>query len=557
MSVVFRRPTAVAVSADTCLYVADRDSNGLFKFDPDGNLRRFYQSGELGNLKRPRGLCFDSFGRLLVTDSGNGRILIFDDALQLAGCIDLSRHRPLLDSLALSDRTLFCSDLNHHVIFAIDLHDGAVKHTLGGAGSGTGRLRSPRGMCVVGDRLIVADRDNDRICVFDLNSGKTQSFLGFGRGRGFVRKPTDVKFIDNRLYVNDSNNYLIQAYTPEFEFLFQFGGKGAATGEFDLVSTLCAHQMALYICDRNNDRILRYRPERAGIETLVAPGFIPGVLRRPCGAAVDQHDRIYVADRDNDCLQVFTVDGRILDTVRGVSRPTAIALTADSPAMHWVVERGRHQLSLLKPSGERIQSIRSAARGIYLTNPHDIAMDAHGRIIVADSGNRALQQFNRTGDHLAIIDMAKLSGNPSVQIRSVCTTPDGSIYTADFDRCCVYCLNPNGTIRWLLDLKIRYPEINALRGVTVHENRIIACVRGPYFIYSVSFDGQLIKKFGSRGNGLDQFRNPVKAIRMSRGDYLVVDKENDRLVVYDDAWTYRGQIGNRLQSSLIEKSRGD
>ncbi len=556
MSVVFRRPTAVAVSSDSRLYVADRDSNGLFLFEPDGNLLRFYSSAELGGLKRPRGLCFDNSGRLLVSDSGNGRILIFDDALRLTARIDLSRHRPLLDSLALADRTLFCSDLNHHVIYAIDLRDGAVKHTLGGVGSVTGRLRSPRGICVVGDRLIVADRDNDRICAFDLNSGKAQSFLGFGRGEGFVRKPTDVKFIENQLYVNDSNNYLIQVYTLEFEFLSQFGGKGAALGKFDLASTLSVHQTALYICDRNNDRILRYRPEHAAIEALVAPGFIPGVLRRPCGAAVDQHDRIYVADRDNDCLQVFTPDGRILDTIREVSRPAAVALTTDTPPMHWVVERGRHQLSLLRPSGERIQTIRSAARGVCLTHPHDIAMDSLGRLIIADSGNRALQQFSRVGEHLATIDMAKVSSNPSIQIRSVCTAPDGSIYTADFDRGVVYCLYPNGASRWLLDLKNRFPEINVLRGVTVHENRIIACVRGPHFIYIISFDGQLIKKFGTRGNGVDQFRNPAKVIRMHCGNHLVVDKENDRLVVYDDAWTYRGHLGNRLQSSLAAESGG-
>lgn len=557
MSIVFRRPTVVAVSADRCLYVADRDSNGLFLFNPNGSLRRFYQSAELGDLKRPRGLCFDGSGRLLVSDSGNGRILIFDDTLRLTGRIDLSNHRPLLDSLALADCTLFCSDLRNHVIHAIDLRDGVLKRALGGPGSATGRLRSPRGICVVGDRLIVADRDNDRICAFDLKTGKVQSFLGFGRGEGSVRKPTDVKFIDNRFYVNDSNNYLIQVYTPEFEFLFQFGGKGSAIGKFDLASTLSVHHMALYICDRNNDRILRYRPERAAIEALVTPRFIPGVLRRPCGAAVDQHNRICVADRDNDCLQIFTSNGRVLNTVREVSRPAAVALTIDSPPMHWVVERGCHQLSLLKPSGERIRTIRSAARGMCLQHPHDIAVNSLGGLIIADSGNRALQQFNRVGDHQKTIDMAKLSGNPAVQIRSVCTTPDGAIYTADFDRCIVYCLNPNGTPRWILDLKNRYPEINVLRGVTVHENRIMACVRGPYFIYILSFDGRLIKKFGTRGNGTDQFRNPAKVIRMHSGNYLVVDKENDRLVVYDDVWTYRGHFGDRLQSSLAAESRGE
>jgi sugar lactone lactonase YvrE len=544
MSIVFRRPAAVALSSDGSLYVTDRDSNGLFTFFPDGAFRHFYQSSELGNLIRPRGVCFDESGRLLVADSGNGRILVFESGLHLSNIIDLSSRGPLIDSLANAGGSIFCSDLNNHVIYAIGAQDGEVKYTLGGPGSATGRLRSPRGVCVVGERLMVADRDNDRICSFDLVSGRVHSFLNAGQGKGSIRRPTDVKCIDNKLYVNDSNNYLIQVFSTEFEFLFQFGRKGTEIGDFDLVSTLSVHETALYICDRNNDRILRYRPESAGIEVVVAPTFTPGVLRRPSGAAVDRHNRIYVADRDNDCLQIFDLSGRVLNTVKDVSRPSAVALTTDSPPMMWVAERGSHQLSLMKESGERIKTVHSLANTTDLKHPHDITMDSHGNLFVADSGNRAIQRLSSSGAYRGTINMAEVSGNPLIQVRSVCSTRDGSIYTADFDRCIVYCLNPDGTPRWAMNMKNICPDMTVLRGVFVHDERIIVCARGQRFIYIFSSCGQLIRKFGSRGKGNDQFRNPVKVIRIHSGNYIVVDKENDRLVVYDEAWKYQGEFGD-------------
>lgn len=545
MNPVCRRPRAVAVDREQNLYVTDRDSNGIFVFRSTGELRCFHGSSDLSCVKQPRGLCFDQSGMLYLADSGNGRILILDRSMRLRGTIVLATHHPMLDSLCIFEGNIFCSDLNNHVIYQICAANGELKRVFGGSGNTIGRLQSPRGLCVVDNIIFVADRDNDRICSFDLSRGDANAYLQSGRGSGLVRRPTDVKSIGNKLYVNDCNNYLVQVFDRDFTFLHQFGGKGSAPGMLDLVSTIAVDGTDLYICDRNNDRIIRYDTLSEAIDVVVARSFVPGILSRPSGVAVDRHDRIYVADRDNDCVQIFDSNGKFSKVLPGFSRPSSIAVSTLTPHRLWISERGEHRLTLISSDGKRINTIQSLPNGMRIHNPHEVAVDEQGELFVADSGNRAIHHFSICGAYLGTIEMVALSRNDHVQVRSVCSNQN-HLLSADFDRCLVYCLDTGGESVLKLDLKSLEASIQVLRSVYAVSDQFIVCTRGDFSLYILSSSGEILKKFGTRGNGRHQFRNPVKVLRMHCGDYLVVDKENDRVVRYDGSWNFRSEVGSAV-----------
>jgi hypothetical protein len=80
----FNRPSAVTVSPDGTIYVADGhggDSNArIVKFSPDGKLIRTWgkKGSGPGEFNEPHGIALDSTGRVFVADRVNSRIQIFD-----------------------------------------------------------------------------------------------------------------------------------------------------------------------------------------------------------------------------------------------------------------------------------------------------------------------------------------------------------------------------------------------------------------------------------------------------------------------------------------------
>ncbi|MFO0648598.1 MAG: hypothetical protein U0326_20320 [Polyangiales bacterium] len=139
----------------------------------------------------------------------------------------------------------------------------------------------------------------------------------------------------------------------------------------------------------------------AGVTTAWgSQGREDGQFDLPHGVAVDADDRVYVADRDNARVQVFDRDGRHRATWSGaqIGRPFAVAVSGDRvlvvdggdqdpshPAARVVVlDRDGHLLGQFSSYGSRVGE---------LSDPHDIAVDARGRVYVAELGTRRVQRF--------------------------------------------------------------------------------------------------------------------------------------------------------------------
>ncbi len=77
---ILRNPNGVTVGQDQLIYVANTDRNSVVVFDPDGKLILEYGNSGQGmlNLFRPTDLKLEGESRLLVVDSGNNRILVFE-----------------------------------------------------------------------------------------------------------------------------------------------------------------------------------------------------------------------------------------------------------------------------------------------------------------------------------------------------------------------------------------------------------------------------------------------------------------------------------------------
>ncbi|MBI4606909.1 MAG: hypothetical protein HY721_33520, partial [Planctomycetes bacterium] len=200
-------------------------------------------------------------GKLIVADTGNHRVLIYStltasgdpDPDVVLGQADLFSTRPdrggdptaaTLDrptGLATDGTRLAVADTgNHRVLLwsSIPTADGAAADVVIGQSSGTGSLpnaggppsartlRAPEGLAVAEDRLIVADRDNHRVLIFD-GLGTIGTFAAAAtvlgqrdfdevepnRGAGVSRlglaRPRDVLAAAGNLYVADAGNHRV------------------------------------------------------------------------------------------------------------------------------------------------------------------------------------------------------------------------------------------------------------------------------------------------------------------------------------------------------------
>ncbi len=80
---------------------------------------------------------------------------------------------------------------------------------------------------------------------------------------------------------------------------------------------------------QNNSRILKFTKDGKLIKTFGSWGEEPGQLRSPHAIAVDSRDRLFVADRSNNRVDVFDKDGNFVAVWKQFGRPSGISVDKD------------------------------------------------------------------------------------------------------------------------------------------------------------------------------------------------------------------------------------
>jgi sugar lactone lactonase YvrE len=175
----FRYPRGIAVSPDGEIFIVDAWNHRLQIFDTEGHYLRSigslyiateeekYTPKKFGGFNEPDSLCFDSRGRLLVTDSGNSRVVVLERDGSFIDCWG-RRGRELEEfefpkGLAVDSETMFVADWGNHRIQTFSL-DGEFLQAI----ELNNKSRAyPRGLAVDGEGLIfVTDEINHDLLVF-------------------------------------------------------------------------------------------------------------------------------------------------------------------------------------------------------------------------------------------------------------------------------------------------------------------------------------------------------------------------------------------------------
>ena len=275
-----RDVAAVAVDRDDRVYLATRVRSCIFVYERDGTFVRTWGEGMFSD--RLHGLTMHSDGTLFVVDDAGHSVRRFttdgaelgaigpsgdpsDTGYDGAKLATVSRaagpyNRPTNIAVA-SNGDLYVSDGYGNARVHHFASDGRLMRSWGEPGSGPGQFKIPHGIAVLDDRVLVCDRENDRIQVFDMRGTYVAEWP--------ARRPTQIVVgPDDRLYV---------AELWWRKGLVRGNGDEVRQDEYGRVSVL----------DRNGSLVARFG---GGTPNT------PGNFTAPHGIAVDSHGDVYVAE---------------------------------------------------------------------------------------------------------------------------------------------------------------------------------------------------------------------------------------------------------------------
>ena len=258
-------PSDVAVCSNGRILVADTKNHRIQIFDHRGKfIREFGSYGrELGRFNAPSGVRIAQDGRILVTDLANDRLQVF------------------------SSRGLFLKSMS-----------------CCGADS---NLKGPRGVATDEEgQILVVDQQNHRVVVYSPEGEFIHEFGSLGTGNGQFNNPMYIALNEEGdIFVTDSCNHRVQIFDLNGNFVKKFGRPGTGEGEFHYPSGITIDSSGyLFVSDRSNrvqvfNQHLRYVTKFGGKQSG------DGQLSGPLGLDFTPEGRVAVADSANNCVKIF------------------------------------------------------------------------------------------------------------------------------------------------------------------------------------------------------------------------------------------------------------
>jgi DNA-binding beta-propeller fold protein YncE len=208
-------------------------------------------------LSNPHDAEFDKAGRLLVADTGNDRIAIYEVKGAQAKLVGELKGLSGPEGVAVaSDGRVIVSNTRGATLSVF--RDGKLERTVGSRGSRDGEFANPHDVEAAADgSFYVVDSGNDRVQVFDAELRHRGTF---GKPLG-LNGPKYIAFDGDRVWLADEDNHRILLLDGKHQPLgvLGTGKRGRSAGEFHKPEAVLARAPYVWVIDTYNDRIVLLR----------------------------------------------------------------------------------------------------------------------------------------------------------------------------------------------------------------------------------------------------------------------------------------------------------
>jgi DNA-binding beta-propeller fold protein YncE len=203
---------------------------------------------------------------------------------------------------------------------------------------------------------------------------------------------------EKHVWVVDREGDQILEFTNDGKkLLLRLGEKGVAGTDhnhFDWpASLLFMPDGSFYVADGyHNARVVKFDGSGKYLMEWGSKGTGPGQFNLLHDVAIDAQHRLYVADRGNNRVQIFSEDGKFLDQWTSIRNPSHFWITRDGHV--WLVSGAGNRLAKFDRNGKLLTYWGMYGRPAgEFDDPHTLDVDAAGNLYVVEVYNNRVEKF--------------------------------------------------------------------------------------------------------------------------------------------------------------------
>jgi DNA-binding beta-propeller fold protein YncE len=249
--------SAAAVNSRGEVYVFHRGPKPILCFDAEG---KFLRSWGDDVIKIAHGLRVDRDDNVWVTDVGGHRVYQFDPTGKLllalgtgvAGAANDQFDQPTDIAFGPKDEVYISDGYGNSRVMKFNTK-GQLQTSWGSPGTEPGQFQLPHSIVVDGEsRVLVGDRENNRIQIFDADGQWLATWKGFA--------PYGMALdADGRLFVADGRAAQVLLLDDKGKVRKRYGREGAGVGQFQMPHMLAFNADGdLFVAEVNGRRVQKF-----------------------------------------------------------------------------------------------------------------------------------------------------------------------------------------------------------------------------------------------------------------------------------------------------------
>ncbi len=426
-------------------------------------------------------------------------------------------------------------------------NDGSVAWSHGVHGFGNNGINNPRDVGVDGTgRVWVADTGNTSIVRLNGSTGAFQKRFRGPTGDQ-IKSPIGITAVGNEIIVADAGALKIRIFDADSGNQVRTISQPASGCTFSAFRDVTKDSAGnYYVANYTRNNVLKLSPSGACLDSFGVSGTGNGQFKNPYGVAV-AGDLLYVADSNNNRVQVLTLDGTFVGAVGGHGgfdtpgtfsqlRRVAVAPDGDVWAADlwgFTAQRFDRSGTDANPSWSYAQKIGATAPGrtssSLFNQPNGMDTDAAGNLLVADRMHHRYAKFDANGQLTGFQicgdrGTAGIGFNWPADLAVDRTT--GNIWLADTHQNRLQVLDGGCTTTTSVATnQLKFPA-----GIEIRDADRIAFVADSGNNRIVSYDVATRQQIGVSTAALG-LKNPQGlGVDPVSGDLFVADKANNRVV---------------------------
>jgi DNA-binding beta-propeller fold protein YncE len=203
---------------------------------------------------------------------------------------------------------------------------------------------------------------------------------------------------DDNVWVTDVGNHQVLKFSPSGELLLSLGKAGTAgdgVDEFNKPTDIAfGPRGEIYVTDGyGNSRVMKFTANGGFLAAWGEAGDQPGQFNTPHAVSLDRDGRLLIGDRENDRVQIYTPQGKLVDVWPGFA---PFGLAHDAEGNLFAADGRANKVLQIGADGKVIHAWggEGSAPGQFQL-PHMIATDSKGNLYVVEITGKRLQKLAR------------------------------------------------------------------------------------------------------------------------------------------------------------------